>query len=113
MGDGMTRLFHIILSLVNAKNGYLLIDEVENGLHWSIHAGLWNIVFTMAGRLNVQVFATTHNRDCVRGFHEAWSPREAEGTFQRIDVLPGTKIMVNGYTCETLADALETDVEVR
>jgi hypothetical protein len=113
MGDGMTRLFHIILSLVNAKNGYLLIDEFENGLHWSVHAGLWNIVFTLAAQLNVQVFATTHNRDCVRGFYEVWSTRESEGTFQRIDVLPDTKIIVNNYTCETLADALETDVEVR
>ncbi|RZJ89192.1 MAG: ATP-binding protein, partial [Hymenobacter sp.] len=35
MGDGITRLFHIILTLVNAKNGVLLIDEFENGLHWS------------------------------------------------------------------------------
>ncbi|MCP4217487.1 MAG: AAA family ATPase, partial [bacterium] len=37
LGDGMTRLFHIVLSMVNAAEGYVLIDELENGLHWSIH----------------------------------------------------------------------------
>lgn len=28
MGDGLTRLFHIILALVNSKNGFLLISEL-------------------------------------------------------------------------------------
>ena len=34
-GDGLNRLFGIILSLVNARGGFLLIDEFENGLHYS------------------------------------------------------------------------------
>jgi len=29
MGDGITRLFHIIVALVSAKDGILLIDEFE------------------------------------------------------------------------------------
>ena len=69
MGDGMTRIFHIILALVNARNGFLLVDEFENGLHWSVHPKLWNIIFRLAEDLNVQVFVTTHSQDCIRGFH--------------------------------------------
>lgn len=113
LGDGMTRLFHVVLSLVNARNGYLLIDEFENGLHWSIHPGLWKIIFILAQRLNVQVFATTHNRDCIRGFFEVWSDREDEGTFCRLDIPKPGEIRPVNYTCETLSDALETGVEVR
>jgi AAA15 family ATPase/GTPase len=44
MGDGITRLFQIILSLVNAKDGLLLIDEFENGLYWSVQPKVWDIV---------------------------------------------------------------------
>lgn len=113
LGDGMVRLFHIVLSLVNAKDGYLLIDEFENGLHWSIQPKLWNIIFILAERLNVQVFATTHNRDCIRGFYEVWSSREKHGTFCRLDISADKKIKPINYTCETLSDALETGVEVR
>jgi ABC-type dipeptide/oligopeptide/nickel transport system ATPase component len=113
LGDGMTRLFQVILALVNARSGYLLIDEFENGLHWSIQSGIWEIVFILAERLNVQVFATTHNRDCAGSFHNVWSGREAQGAFYRLDILPHKKIKPVKYTCETLADALETDVEVR
>lgn len=46
MGDGITRLFHIIVALVNARNGILLIDEFENGLHWSVQPNVWDIVFS-------------------------------------------------------------------
>lgn len=109
-GEGMVRIFHIALALVNAKGGFLLIDEFENGLHWSIHPAVWNVVFTMAERLNVKVFATTHSKDCIRGFHEIWSQREPDGTFHRLDI-KNKKIKAVSYTCEILADALETDVD--
>ncbi|MCP4218802.1 MAG: ATP-binding protein, partial [bacterium] len=64
-------------------------------------------------KLDVQVFATTHNRDCIRGFHETWSGREPEGTFYRLDISGKKKVRPVNYSCETLADALETGVEVR
>ncbi len=115
LGDGLTRLFHIVLSLLNARHGYLLIDEFENGLHWSIQPALWKIIFLLAQKWDVQVFATTHNRDCIRGFHEVWSDLKAEGTFYRLDISTGEKKTVKPvqYTAEVLADALETSVEVR
>ncbi len=113
MGDGLTRLFHIILALVNSKNGFLLIDEFENGLHWSIHPKIWDIVTRLSEELNVQVVATTHSRDCIRGFYEAWSSKEEYASFYRLeaDSVNGAKVV--GYTREMLSDAIESDVEVR
>ncbi len=113
MGDGITRLFHIVLALVNARNGCLLIDEFENGLHWRIHSKLWDIVFQLSDRLNVQVFATTHSQDCIRGFHEIWVRQEQNGSFFRLDPDPAAGARATKYACDTLFDALETDVEVR
>jgi len=68
MGDGINRVLTIILALVNSDNGYLLIDEFENGLHYSVQSQLWNIIFNLAKILNVQVFVTTHSEDCIYGF---------------------------------------------
>jgi AAA15 family ATPase/GTPase len=112
MGDGMTRLFHIIVALVNAQNGLLLIDEFENGLHWSIQPRVWDIVFQLAEKLNVQVFATTHSRDCVQGFDSAWNKYPTLGAFFRLDAKDGS-IRATEYTAETLTDAIDMDVEVR
>jgi ABC-type dipeptide/oligopeptide/nickel transport system ATPase component len=112
MGDGMTRLFHIIVALVNAQNGLLLIDEFENGLHWSIQPKVWDIIFQLAEKLNVQVFATTHSRDCVRGFENIWNKYPEFGAFFRLDFKDG-RIGATEYTAETLTDAIDMDVEVR
>ena len=112
MGDGMTRLFHIIVALVNARNGLLLIDEFENGLHWSVQPKVWDIVFQLSERLNVQVFATTHSRDCIEGFDHAWNNHPALGAFFRLDAKDEI-IKATEYTSETLTDAIDMDVEVR
>ncbi len=113
MGDGMTRLFHIIVALVNAKNGILLVDEFENGLHWSVQPLIWKTVFGLAQTLNVQVFASTHSRDCIVGFEAAWREAEHLGAFFRLEVQPTAGVNVTVYSCETLSDSLETGVEPR
>ncbi len=66
-GGGVLRDFGIILS----KDGVLLIDEFENGLHYSVQPEIWKLILTLAKRLNVQVFATTHSWDCIEAFKEA------------------------------------------
>jgi hypothetical protein len=45
MGDGLSRLFHIALSMVNAQGGVVLIDEFENGLYWEVQERLWPLIF--------------------------------------------------------------------
>lgn len=64
MGDGIWRLLGITLALVKAKDGILLIDEIDTGLHFTVMEKMWNLIIKTAEKLNVQVFATTHNSDC-------------------------------------------------
>lgn len=64
MGDGIWRMLGIALSLARAQGGILLVDEIDTGLHYSVMANMWRMVLQTAVRLNVQVFATTHSRDC-------------------------------------------------
>ena len=68
MGDGMLRVLQLLLAMYPAKGGYFLIDEFENGLHHSVQDGVWDLLFTLAKKLNVQVFATTHSNDCIASF---------------------------------------------
>jgi len=112
MGDGMNRLLHIIIALVNAKDGILLIDEFENGLHWTVQPKLWDIVFELSNKLNIQVFATTHSRDCVKGFEIAWNKYPNDGSFFRFDVKDEV-VKAREYRAETLTNAMDMDVEVR
>ncbi len=67
LGDGMRRLLAIALALIYNGGGVLLLDEIDTGLHYSVMAKMWHLVVEAARRSNVQVFATTHSSDCVRG----------------------------------------------
>ncbi len=71
LGDGIQRILGFALALVNAKDGLLLIDEVENGIHYSALLEVWQLIFRIAHRLNIQVFTTTHSRDCLEAFQQA------------------------------------------
>ncbi len=113
-GDGMSRLLGIILSMVNAKDGIVLIDEVENGLHWSVHPKLWEIIFKLSKELNIQVFATSHSLDCVRGFNQIWGEHEEEGCFYRLEKEEDSpNIEAVHYDRDTLNATLITGVEFR
>ena len=71
MGDGLTRLFHVGLAMASASKGVLLIDEFENGLHWTVQEKLWNALSRASQKFSVQIFATTHSRDCIESFANA------------------------------------------
>ena len=68
MGEGVSRILQIFLSALKAKNGFLLIDEFENGLHYSIQEDVWVKLLELAEELDIQVFATTHSEDAIKAF---------------------------------------------
>lgn len=66
-GDGMRRLLEISIALVHTSGGFLLIDEVDTGLHWTAMEPAWQMIVETAKRSSTQVFATTHSKDCLIG----------------------------------------------
>jgi hypothetical protein len=112
LGDGVNRLFGIALATVNAGGGILLIDEIENGIHYSIQADLWRILFKLATRLNVQVFATTHSWDMVKAFQLAANESEEEGVLVRLQK-SGDAIRVTEFDEDELEVATRKAIEVR
>jgi AAA domain, putative AbiEii toxin, Type IV TA system len=113
LGDGMNRMFGISLALVSARNGMLLIDELENGLHYSVQPNVWRLVFEVARRLNVQVFATTHSWDCIAAFQQASQEYEQdEGILIRLIEKKG-KIVADSFNENELEIAAREEIEVR
>jgi len=68
LGDGMLRILQLVLNIFSARDGILLIDEFENGLHYSVQEKVWDLLFKLSKQLNIQIFATTHSWDCVESF---------------------------------------------
>jgi AAA15 family ATPase/GTPase len=112
LGEGMNRLLGIALTLANCRNGILLIDEVEIGLHYSVLPDVWRLIFKTAKDLNVQVFATTHSKDCIEAFAAAAAESPEDGMLIRLE-RHGEKIVAKAIEEEMLVDAVNYNVEVR
>jgi predicted ATPase len=114
LGDGMNRLLTIALALVNSQNGILLIDEVENGIHYSVQVRMWELIFRVATQLNVQVFVTTHSWDCIEAFQQVANARpDVEGMLHRLERRGDGAIGVVDISEEDLAIVARQKIEVR
>lgn len=114
MGDGINRIMTVILALVNSDNGFLLIDEFENGLHYTVQEKLWEIVFNLSQKMNIQVFATTHSEDCIAGFEKVLNSdsNNLNGQLIRLDLKDGIVKQVE-FNADELKIAKNSNIETR
>jgi len=116
LGEGMNRIFAMTVGLIRAEDGILLIDEIENGLHYSVQPDLWRMIFETAQELDVQVFATTHSYDCVQAFQqvaEDYGPSESMLVSLRRREADPEDIVAVLSDQEDLSAVVDANIEVR
>lgn len=77
-GDGLRSYISMICALYACENGYLFIDEIDNGIHYTQLDRLWEIILTLSKQNNCQVFATTHSREMIESFARVAKKRHDE-----------------------------------
>lgn len=118
MGDGMSRILQLVFKAYSAKNGFLLIDEFENGLHYSVQGKVWELIFELANKLKIQVFATTHSWDCVENFSKiAIARKDVEGILFRVGTSVRSsdfgRVIATTFDEDELVGITQSDLEVR
>lgn len=115
MGEGLRRILSLMLVIATTEDGIVLVDEIENGLHHSIHVEVWKAIAEAAGNYNVQVFATTHSYEMIMAAHEAFQGKNARDFhLYRLGRSRDSKeIRAVSYDKETLDAAIEVGFEVR
>ncbi|MCB4747375.1 MAG: AAA family ATPase [Sulfurovum sp.] len=67
-GHGLARYIAFVCGMFAQQGKYILIDEIENGIHYTNLDKLWEIILTISEKQNVQVFATTHSKECIESY---------------------------------------------
>ncbi|MEG3837732.1 MULTISPECIES: AAA family ATPase [unclassified Microcoleus] len=115
-GDAMNRVAYIILKLVNNKHKILLIDEIENGIHYTNQRNFWRILFRLAVELDTQIFATTHSLEMLQAFADVGLEpnQECSSAYFELAKKPKTAQIIGiRRDLETLNYALEHQKGVR
>lgn len=115
-GDGLRRYLNIVAASANPMNNILLIDEIENGLHYSAYKKLWEAIFALAVGTNKQIFVTTHSKETIQKLNLMLTEHQEYQQEMRLYTI--AKTLKKGhqaykYTYDGLSGACENDVELR
>ena len=113
LGEGLNRMLGFALSMSESSGGMLLVDEIENGLHYSIQREAFSFLLDLTKAFDVQIFATTHSRECIVAAHEALNTEEnPDFAYYRLDRV-GEEVKAVSYDNEMLDTSIEFGMEIR
>lgn len=117
-GNGIRRILNIITSVAERKGHKVLIDEIENGLHFSAHDLLLRSVLEMSQDYNSQFFITTHNPEILKNLKKILDEKENSKYIDKISVFTIADTKLKGsqayrYSYEGFKNAVENETEIR
>ena len=115
-GDGLRRYLNIVAASANPINNILLIDEIENGLHYSAYKKLWEAIFALAVSTNKQVFVTTQSKETLQKLNQMLEEHPEYRNEMRLYTLENTLkkgYQAYKYTYEGLCGACKNNIEIR
>ncbi len=114
LGHGFSRLVHLYCSLLVTNAKLALIDEIENGIHYSSLPLLFLGIQDIAVRHDVQTMMTTHSWDCIRAAYNAFADTDSLKDFQLIRLeRDGDNVRAVVINDEALDTVMEAGYEVR
>ncbi|OBZ32402.1 hypothetical protein A0U42_10675 [Megasphaera sp. DISK 18] len=114
MGDGINKVLHLLLLILTSPNGIVLLDEIENGFHYSVYPKVLRALYEAALTIHCQLVITTHNYDILRQSAAVMKELNQLDSlcYQRISVSDkGRKAYA--FSGAELESALDADWEVR
>lgn len=112
LGEGMGRMASLMLAIAQNAGGVVLIDELENGIHFKVLPRLWEAVAEASRRFRTQLFVTTHSRECVVAAHRVFAESSYDFLLFRLELDEDVTRIVS-YDLDSLSAAIDADWEVR
>ena len=119
-GDAVQKIMRYFITIVrfNSKANLkcLLIDEIENGLHYTVQKEFWTMLFKLAIENNVQIFATTHSGEMIEAVAGVAEKPEFVGKglfFEMFRHFKTNEIVANKFNVNTLEYYLHNNLSLR
>lgn len=116
LGQAFGRTLQVYCEIFAKRPDILLVDEIENGLYFEGLEDYWKGLMAILEDQDVQLFATTHSRECMEAAHRAAATLESDPLrYLRLDRRvddPG-RIVATTFGKEEMATAIEFNREMR
>lgn len=116
LGQGVYRLVSILSVLVGESPQICIIDEIENGIHYTALKQIWRGIKEISNTLGIQIFATTHSHECLEAANSVFFDEDPQNEVEfAVIQLMRLKDEITGKVIgeERVNAALENDIELR
>lgn len=110
---GAARYLNLFLAIAMTQKGIVLVDEIENGLHWRKMPNIWKRLRQLCVDTGVQLFATTHSNECLQSLLEAADGHEDDFSLIRTEVSKTGDHNLKQFAGKSLFAALRARGEIR
>jgi AAA15 family ATPase/GTPase len=112
MGEGMEKLLSLIVAIAHSPNRIIFLDEIENGLHYSVLPKVWEALGKALRKYDCQLITTTHSYECLRSAYEGLSEMPDDFRYIRLH-RKGEDVSAKLSNYEMIGTAMKTKLEVR
>jgi hypothetical protein len=113
LSSGINKLLCILLAIAAQPAGIILIDEIENGFYFDRLSPIWSLILKFAVEYDVQVFASTHSKECLQALIVAMKDHEDNFSLIRMSTEEAYKTEVEQFDGQTFLAALRQHGEIR
>lgn len=118
MGDGFLKYLNVVANMNEVKDGVMLVDEIDNGLHFTSMKKLWRTLITTSEANNTQLFLTTHSKESLMFLKEVIEEKEMQVykplvKCYTISKLDDNTVKAYPYDFDSMEYAIEHDIEIR
>ena len=119
LGDGMSKYLNIVASALVTKIGgsnVILLDEFENGLHYTAQRKLWSILCKIVKETGLQLFITTHSIEALRSLADEMEEENIGDDFMSLYTIDSTArsgLQAYRYNAGGIRTAIENEIELR
>jgi AAA15 family ATPase/GTPase len=118
-GDGTVKCARIFMDIARYQNGRLMIDEIDAGIHHTRLDNFWKVIVKAAFDNEVQLFAVTHNAECLKSLKRVFESNELKGRQKEVRCIAlshladGKTVKAYTYPWEEFQAAIDHDNELR
>lgn len=111
LSAGITKIIGVLVNVAAFPEGTILVDEIENGLHYKQYAGVWSAVAECAGP-RTQIIATTHSAEFLRAIAPEAKQNQDDYCFIRAERVD-EQCVLKSFSGKEFVAAIDQGFEVR
>jgi ABC-type branched-subunit amino acid transport system ATPase component len=113
VSTGIHKTLAILLGIATNPMGVILVDEIENGIHYKSLQRVWESLIAFCEKYKTQLFVSSHSTECLKQLIPLLNKNPDNFRLLRTESTPDGSHVVKNFSGRDFEAALETGSEFR